>query len=234
MKKFIVPVLCVCFFMSCSTDDTALNTVATTTDSASDGKITKKNMINPVNAANAYDYVGQLQAEILGEYLEGYPVQPAAAGTIINVEAVADSNPDFVSISSSYPGLNTTDVVWTMGKINYPDVVMGKGQLSVRGKLSMGEFIAMIDSFQNEPDNEVLVTIKNFETIVINDSYLNQTDKQVILSATSIARYSMSLTGNGERGWLKTKFGITASARCSKACEAITMSVTANLLSDNL
>lgn len=232
MKKFIVPVLSICFFISCSTDDTALNTVETTTDSASDGKITTKSLNNPENPANAFDYVGQLHTEILDDYLQNHQDETTLTGIIDNVDATAVSNTDFVSISDDYSGLDAGIVQWTMANINYPKNIMNKAGLSERGTLLMEDFIALIEILEFQPYNDACNSIKAFESTVMNDGYLTESDEQIILSAASIARYSIYYSGIRVRKWSRTKNGITASAFTNDVAEAVTMSVTADLLTN--
>jgi len=233
MKKFIVPVLSVCFFISCSTDDTALNTVeTTTTDSASDIIITEKSLINAANAANPFDYVGELHKEILEDYLQKYETQTTIPVVVNNVDAIAVHNTEFTSIDENYPGLPSAAVEWTMENIDNLENIMDKAELSVNGKLVMNDLIELMDALETQSPANVISSVKAFESSVMSNESLSGTDMQVILSAASIARYSTEYYTSGPRKWIKTKNGVTASASTNTLSEAITMSVTADLLTD--
>lgn len=233
MKKFIVPVLSVCFFMSCSTDDTALNTVeTTTTDSAFDQKITQKNLTIIENPANAFDFVGQLYVEILDDYIATYGEEGASSLVVNNVEFIAKKNTGFESICTTEVSLDENQVLWLLENINYPATIVEGADLSFKGKQLLMNFIAMLDSFENTPYTQVYGTIRGFEDTVINDTSLTDTDMQVILSTSSVARYSIAYGDARKRWWKNTRSGIVGSVNADTPAEAILMSASTDLLSE--
>lgn len=236
MKKFIVPVLSICFFMSCSTDDTALNTVeTTTTDSASDKNITEKSLGNPENPANTFDYIGALHIEMLDNYLNTCKEGEDADYVVRNVEAIARHNSKFISqnLNNGYTGLDVNDVEWTMENIDLPKDIMIKSGLGTGAKLLMENFIAMLDTYENTPFNEACNAIKAFEAGIIVNQNLTSSEARTILCSTSIARYALSYSDGRIRKWYKIKNAVTSSVFTMDIADALTISVTADVLTDN-
>jgi hypothetical protein len=228
MKKFIVPVLSVCFFISCNTDDTALNTVeTTTTDSASDKIITEKSLVNPENPYNEYDFLGKIHAEILSDCNENYII---STDIITNVETIAISNADFTEIGNGYNGLDPDRLEWISENAILPERMIDGLDMSPEGKAMFMDFTLLLETFYSLPYNQLYSRIVTYENYVINNTDLTHTDKQVILTAASTARYSLAYTGT--RPWKKTKCGINASASTLDMAESVTISVAVNLLTE--
>lgn len=233
MKKFIVPVLSVCFFISCSSDDAALNTIdATTTDSASDTKITKKNLVTPNNPNNQYDFLGELHVELLNDCEANIYGSTTVTDAIAKVEWAAAGNNSFTAISQGYEGLEPAKVTWVLQNGDDTEAIVDNSQMSDEGKRIMAEFIDMLESIHQLPYSSVYNQIISYENMVANNTILNSADRKTILIATATSRYSIA--NNGGRKWGRTKFGVTASISSSSVAEAVTLSVTAGLLSDNL
>jgi hypothetical protein len=231
MKKFIVPVLSVYFFISCSTDDTALTTVETsTTDSASDVKITKKNLVIPENPYNEYDFLGKIHAEILNDCNENYFMSTDLPDIITDVETIAISNANFTEIQNDYHGLDPDRVEWVSENAMLPEDIIAALDMSTAGKAMFIDFTELLEVAHSLAYNQLYSRIVAYENDVINNTDLTETDKQIILIAASTARYS--LANNGGRPWKKTKCGINATASTLDMAESVTISVAVNLLTE--
>jgi hypothetical protein len=230
MKKFIVPVLSICFFMSCSTD-AALNTVeTTTTDSASDKNITKKSLVTPENPENEFDFIGKINTEILKDCEENYATSTNLYQVLANVETTALNNADFIEIDQGYVGLEPDRVQWVAENAASPNKMIENSAMSPAGKALFMDFMIMLDGISNLPYNQVYDSIVSYEDYIANASGLNAADSQIILIAASTARYA--LADNDGRLWKKSKGSISASASTLNVAESITMSVAVNILTE--
>lgn len=225
-----MPVLSICFFISCSTDDTALNTVETTTTDSAFQQTTTKSLSVAANTANVYDNAGRLYSEILTKYFQTYSSSSLMLETTItNVDNAALTNSEFASIGN-YSGLNPTNMQWTLANINNTSAIITKAGLSENGKMIMINFISLLPTFEPLPFSTVYNTIKALETSVSNDTSLNRVDRQIILSAFSIARYSIYYSIEKPRRWEKVRASVLASSVTNELQLAITTSVSADLL----
>jgi hypothetical protein len=221
MKKFIVPVLSICFFISCSTDEA--------TDNKPFQEIRLKSLTTPGNTNNTVDYIGALNAQILGDYCANYVNPTNLASVVGNVENLALNDPDFVSITGNYTGLDVSDAQWALDNVSAPTNIIDATLMGLHAKNTLSNFITMLDGFENKEYRIVYASIVAFEADVNSDALLSQSDKQIILATTSTARYCIAYNGPKKRTWTETKAGIIASVN-SNAALAVTTSVTANIM----
>ena len=225
MKKLIVSVLTIYVFVSCTTDD-AVQAQKTNADFRP-GFI-QKNIINPENNNNAYDFVGALHAEILNDYLENNTLPVNLKDVMYDVYDTAVLNNDFVAINTGSSSLNELKVEKAIDNLTTPLNIVNVTNLSSAGKAKLTVFLADIDDLETMTLSDAVSDIIAFETTVTNDHNLTVTDNKIILRFTAIARYSLAY--GEDRGWNKTKAGILASINTSYAAEAVVLSITANLV----
>lgn len=228
MKKFIVPVLSVCFFISCNSDDT----VATETEFAKPVFL-PKSITNAGNYSNIYDYAGEFHAEMLQQYLTNYQDTISLNSIVEYVDLIAVDNVAFAAIATPYVPLSSVQIQWVLNNATLPEnIVDGNTAMSGLGKDVMSDFIDLFDGLEDLPDNEIRKDIIDFETLVINNALLTTEDKKAILVAASIARYSILETYPRKRSWGSTKSGVVASIAAGNPAEAVTMSVAVNIATD--
>ena len=228
MKKFIVPILSVCLFiMSCSVDEAA----QLETENAERSGIRLKNLTGIANPENEYDYVGELHAAILNDYLENYQYSTAVGDIIGDVEDIAGSTSGFTSISSGYTGLTVTEVESIIDDIAIPENLIDSSVMSAEGKIELLGFLDILDGLEGKVFSYVYDTITGFEEKVLANSSLTETDIKIILATTSTARYSIAYADDKDRQWSRTRTGILCSVNNS-AAKAVTLSVTANIIAD--
>ncbi len=224
MKKFIVPVLSICFFFSCSSDDTsAIN--------AGHLSFKEKSLLRPENANNQFDFIGELHAQILEDYLD-FNNTPSQIDSVVNdVDNIAENNTEFNTISNGYSGLITTKVQWILENTSNPEnIIYSTGMTSI-GKTQLLDFVNLLYTFENKPYSYVYSTVVSFENKILSDNSINLSDKKTILMATSTARYSIAYSNDKDRKWSKTRTGIVASIN-SDVAEAVTTSVAANIMAE--
>lgn len=228
MKKFIVPVLSVClFFMSCSADE------ATTApaEEALRSNTRLKSLSGVGNSGNQYDYIGELHATILTDYLENYQPTSSIGDIIDDVESVASVTSGFSVISSGYTGLHVLEVEWTIDNISSPENLIDSTSMTPAGKTELLSFFELLDGLEGKAFSYVHTTIMGFEDKVLQNSLLTQTDMKTILATTSTARYSIAYADDKDRQWSRTRTGILSSVK-GDAARAVTTSVTANIVAD--
>ena len=228
MKIFIVSVLSVCFFVSCNTDDMLSNTNENNVNPHPG--IVMKSLNSPANSTNSFDYVGDLQLDVLTAYVQNYSGSALLSYVVPNVNTTTANNSGFNTISTGYSGLNTTDAQWVVNNVSDLTKMMNKTTMSTGGKTQMSNFISMLEGFKNQAFANTYASITSFESTITGNSTLTSLDKQVTLSTTSTARYLIAYECNGGgRGWNKTKAGIMASINNDDAA-AVTTSLMTNIV----
>jgi|GEM_PF-930796 len=149
----------------------------------------------PINQNNPYDYVGQLHYELYQDY---YGTQPDSLlsfeQVLYNVEVLANKNSNFNSIAGiNYSFSNVMVLEQLLGcKTSCLDTVLAESSLSFIAQDETKDFFENFNVlFEKNLESEpVLEYIIQFENEIIRSSTLSVSDKSIILSATSIARYS--------------------------------------------
>lgn len=224
MKKFIVPVVFIYFFMSCSSDDASII-------NNENLPFKEKSLLRPENVNNQYDFLGELHAQILEDYLELNNIPSPVDDVVNDVDDIAENNTVFNTISNDYTGLITTKVIWIVQNAYNPENIVYNMNMTGKGKTELLDFVNLLYDFESKPYTYVYDTIVNFENKILNDITINASDKQTILTATSTARYSIAYAYGKDRKWSKTRTGIIASIN-SDVAEAVTTSVAANIMAE--
>jgi len=212
MKTLLVPGLCLALmFASCTTDSTddALYNTSNTPIAAQATPSFLRTGSGPANTNNLYDYTGQLYNEIL-DYAVAHSTGTGVSNVVTDVSTAAASNSGFTAISSGYTGLTITTVSWVLSNSSNDQTIINNTGASSRGRQELNDFVDLMEALPNRSYDESYDAIASFEHDVINDSTLNSLDKRIILSSTSIARYSLYRTFNlgGDKSWDKHKTGI--------------------------
>jgi len=212
MKTLLVPGLCLAFlFASCTVDsvDDALNTTNYLYQSDEITPSFLRAGLGPANTNNVYDYSGKLYNEILDAAIAN-STGTGVINVVTDVSAAAALNSGFTAISSGYNGITTTAVSWVISNSSNDQTIINSTGASTRGKQELSDFVDLMEALPNRTYDESYNTIASFEHDVINDSTLNSLDKRILLSATSIARYSLYRTFNNgdDKSWTKHKTGI--------------------------
>ncbi|TRW25187.1 hypothetical protein FMM05_07730 [Flavobacterium zepuense] len=212
MKTLLAPGLCLALlFASCTTDSTddALYNTSNTPQAAEVTPFFLRIGSGPANANNVYDYTGELYNEILDDAIAN-STGTGVSNVVTDVNTAATSNSAFTAISLGYTGITTTTVSWVISNSSNDQTIINSTGASTRGKQELSDFVDLMEALPNRTYDEGYDAIAAFEHDIINDSTLNSLDKRIILSATSIARYSLYRTFNngGDKSWTKHKTGV--------------------------
>lgn len=149
----------------------------------------------PINQANPYDYVGQLHYELYQDY---YATQSDSLlsfeQVLFDVEDIANKNSNLTSLAGiNYSFSNVMALEQLLDcEILCLDTVLEQSSLSTLAQNKAKNFIENFNVlFENNLESApVLEYIVQFENEIITSATLSVSDKSIILSATSIARYS--------------------------------------------
>ena len=231
MKTLLVPGLCLALLFASCTTDSPDETLYNTSNVPQSDEITPSFLragFGPANTNNVYDYTGKLYNEILDAAIAN-STGTGVINVVTDVNAAASSNSGFTAISSGYTGITTTTVSWVVSNSSDDQIIINSTGASTRGKQELSDFVDLMEALPNRDYDESYNIIASFEHDVINDSTLNSLDKRIILSATSIARYSLYRTFNngGDKSWSKHKTGIYGgiTGADSSAAGGVTMGV---------
>lgn len=149
----------------------------------------------PANSDNPCDTAGKLHDEILMAYFAGENLPTNLWAIADRIKTVAYSLPDYVAITTPLttdPDLNKVQHILSNPNTCVVDIVSGTG-MSPSGKASLHSFItASLILMQDNIDYAVLHDfVCKYETGVLSDIALNEKDKKIILTTSSITRYSV-------------------------------------------
>lgn len=240
MQKLFCPFLIVLSLVSCSQDENLPE------DKTDPDVLARKNYrevpaVYPANRSNMYDITGSLYYRIAERYLNTLTATESIPEIVLNTEALAETDSAFVFLKPiNYQNPSSEEI----GFLADPDISTAEKidrlPISTHAKAAFLAFSEkLIQSHQNK---EQVMTIHrfiiDFETAVLGDNGLGNFDRQVILSATSVARYAVHFANTHrkrkprDRDWEISHSCIIGPAlgASRNTAEAITASVVAAML----
>lgn len=177
--------------LSCNSDNDMTNTRQT---SQMAFRITDS---MPGNNQNPYDEVGWLHNELLGIYYTGDTLANSVADITAKIETIAESNEDFKTLQgTSYHSISMERVRYILDHQNtcVSDIISGSSMTSP-AKTSLISFVnSVISLSETETDTATFYDyIVNYESDILNNTLLSQTDKRILLITSSIARHTTYL-----------------------------------------
>lgn len=192
MKSIYLCLLILTIFSSC--DSTSDSPSESTTNSQLSSRIANE---LPGFSANPYDEAGWIHNEIFESYYEIGGKPTTVAGIINRVQALADSNADFIRIKSNpYRAVSPERINYILEhKPTCVAEIISSSSLTTNGKLSLSNFInSFLITFDKEASCDVLYSVvTHYEKAVLENSLLTNSDKQLILTTTSIIRHTSYL-----------------------------------------
>lgn len=187
MKNFYSCLIILTFFASCASEENS-NQESTTTYTNKEGVT-----ILPANSSNAYDNAGQLFDELFEAYYDGTSRPTATQSVISQVEAIAKANTSFDGISQNRPVLYAERIEYlaNLNTGSISSLVISSGLSSI-AKTSFSNFLVAFDTiYHSETDTaKIYKAIVKYEETVIGNASLTAKDQRIILTTTSIIRYS--------------------------------------------
>ena len=216
--------------LSCSTDTSEFN-------DAQGKNSTQYNTariyeMSPSNLVNQYDEAGRVHNKLLANYLNSTHATATLPSIVSAIEALAAQDTDFAALSTQSYVPITTGQAYLISQNNVQDVLTS-GSLSSAGTSSIETFFNLMVSFQSQNENypAIYEAITVYEDSVISNTGLNNSDKKIILTTTSIARYAAYYSrqdGKGkDKDWrLSVGNIVNASSGASEGmAKAVTMSL---------
>ncbi|TRX30651.1 hypothetical protein FNW52_19815 [Flavobacterium sp. ZT3R18] len=187
----ILPLL----ILSCTTD-TIENTESI------NGKVSNKKSekltclvqnLTPENPVNIYDIAGKLHNDILDVYLAGNYQYNTIAQISQQIEAIAAENNDLMLLNLGTNLPINLDVIQEI--VNNPqtklDEAIANSTMTNVAKSSLSSFMDDVLLWESNPYEEIYQSIVAYESSVIANAEFNDEDKRIILTTSSIVRYSL-------------------------------------------
>jgi hypothetical protein len=203
MKKFysgLSTLICFSFLFvldSCSTDPSIVS--SDTPESVESKKEilyynTKKVDEMPTNTDNPYDSDGRMYCEIFKNHNVSDGLQDARSSVSSPVASVAYTKTSFNKMQKKDNNSATVAKganVISANTISFSDIITNSN-MTAAGKLSLIDFIhSFLFLFKQENSYAVLYDfVTQYETSILIDPILTETDRQIILTTASFARHS--------------------------------------------
>ncbi|MGO4770882.1 hypothetical protein ACEN2I_04420 [Flavobacterium sp. W22_SRS_FK3] len=193
MKIFLLLlVILTSLSVSCTNDNIDNTEVLGSTLTEEESKKTAKLLQNlsPENPANAYDIAGKIHNDILDVYLsENYPFNTIAQISQ-KVDSISVLNSDLLNMAISLP-CNFQEIQET---IDDPQIkleqAIANSSMTNAAKISLSNFMDSILLWETNEYAVIHQSIISFEALVISNTQFSNEDKRIILTTSSIARYS--------------------------------------------
>lgn len=187
MKNFYSCLIILTFFNSCAPDERSAQEVHPTFSNKGAGDATA------ANTANAYDNAGKLFDELFDSYYDGSTRPTDVPSIIQQVESIADTNESFGSINSGHLPLSPERIEYLAARTNVDiSSVVLASRLSTAAKTSFSNFLLSIVTLYDVESDAIKLrnAIVKYEATVLHSESLTDNDRRIILTSTSILRYS--------------------------------------------
>lgn len=190
MKKFSLWIIALIFpFLLISCTDELV--IEPETRVLSNEAIHRSDLLVPQNNTNPYDTIGRIQNMVLDIYLSADHNHSTIEEINEEIEFITNtfSNTSIGSISSV-----PSPVGVIINIVNSPEnslnTIIANSYLTNQAKLSLSGFINSLLLLQDEEYENIHEFIITYESSIIENMALNNEDKRVILTTSSIARHS--------------------------------------------
>ena len=199
--------------------------------------ITKKSGITPHNTANPYDTAGTMHNEIL-ENLENMNFNSSSIEHIANtIDSVSISYPGITSLPSGNPVVSTrlTEITAIVNNTDALNDALSTSTLGVSARNSLSTFINSLLLHSNQPYEDIYSAVVSYEASILASALMNTEDKRIILTTTSIIRYSAYKKKRKDKDWETSVTSIAAAVSGSDECLvlALKMAATVGLCKNN-
>lgn len=187
----ILPLL----IISCTTDnfDTANSIDSKVSDKKSENGARLVQTLTPENPANVYDYAGKLHNDLLETYLAGNYQYSTIAQISEQVHAIAAGSSDVVLLNLEPNLSDNFEEIQEI--INNPEAKLEEAitnsSMTNAAKISLSSFMNAALLWKNEEYGAIYESIISYESAVMTNTNFSDEDKRIILTTSSIARYSL-------------------------------------------
>lgn len=202
MKTLTLWTIILTLFVSCSTENETSISDDTQTEITTDAML-RKTGLYPENSNNIYDAAGQLYYDISDAYLMQGNVSVTTAGTISQVESIANMNEEYLTIRpATYVSPTTARIDYILSNQQATALnIIANSSMTANAKLSLTNFLTTLMLYrdlQKEYD-DIYRLIVDYETVIIADNTLTANDKKIILTTTSVSRYGFYFASKHRR-----------------------------------
>ncbi len=197
MKFIYLCLIVIPFFISCSeSPDLGVSDPKASVSKSSSRLITKKvSTVLPVNNANPYDIAGQLHAELYAVYYAEDSLSSSVASVADRVIMLANENGSFTALAGiNYSFKSNGRVTYILSNIdNCAPGIIDNSLVGNEAKISFNTFVnSLLLLCKTESDYAVIHDfVVTYENAISENSTFSLSDKKIILTTTSIARYSV-------------------------------------------
>ena len=187
----ILPLL----IISCTTDtiDNAETGISKVSGNKSEKGARLMQTLTPENPENVYDYVGKLHNDLLETYLAGNYQYSTISQISEQIETISTANSDLMllNLERGVP-VNLEEI---QEIVNNPeaklDEVIANSSMTTAAKISLSSFMNAALLWKNEEYGAIYQSIISYESAVMTNTEFSGEDKRIILTTSSIARYSL-------------------------------------------
>lgn len=202
MKTLTLWTIILTLFASCSTENETSISDDSQTNITSNAAL-RKTGLYPENSNNIYDTAGQLYYAISDTYLLQGNVSVTTAGTISQVESIANLNEEYLTLRpATYlsPTAARIDYILSNQQVTALNII-SNSSMTANAKLSLSSFLTTLMVYrdlQKEYD-DIYRLIIDYETTIIANGTLSTNDKKIILTTTSVSRYGFYFASKHRR-----------------------------------
>lgn len=195
MKKIYSCIILFSLLTGCSADDNQVGADNEISDNPT-GPILARNANElPFNNHNGYDAAGALYHEILESYGSINPTPVGEAAILATVERIADSSSTFNAFKGNDYGYLTEGVILSITADpvqSISDIIDGT-DMSTAAKTSLAQFLDGLSIIcKSDKDHDSIYNhIVEYEAEVLNEPLFDSSEKAIILTTASIARYAV-------------------------------------------
>lgn len=195
--------------------------------------------LTPENPANIYDLAGKLHNDILDIYLAGNYQYNTIAQISQQVEAIAAENNDLMLLNLETNLPINLEIIQEI--VNNPqaklDEAIANSTMTNLAKGSLSSFMNDVLLWENDEYGAIYQSIISYESSVITNPQFNNEDKRIILTTSSIVRYSLYYAkGRKDEDWdssVGNRVGGLSGA-INNSSIAITRSLVTGIMINNL
>ena len=177
--------------ISCSNDEIPLDT----SSELATNSYSKFGDTLPQNSENPYDDAGRIQHEVLLSYYKGGSLASSLSGTIQIVDSIANQNSSYTSIKgSAIVVVPESRMLYLLSERDSTLArVLRNLPISLYAKQSLSGYVSSITTKVLNNDSYALIHdySVDYEFDVVNDILLTTEEKELLLTTSSIARYSV-------------------------------------------
>ena len=169
---------------------------------SSQGNLMKKSDPEPGNSANPYDLAGSVHNAIL-ETLDSTDLDSLSIEDVAYlVDSIAIVQTELAHLpAASALSTKITEITWLVNDEDAIEDVLELSPLGSSAQTSLGTFINSALLLANAPYKDIYSMITGYEATVLSSAGFTNNEKRIILTTTSIVRYSFYRKKRKDKDW---------------------------------